>query len=151
MLPRSATTLDGGATVTRAIASRLSRIEGQFGWRFVTLKAPDGTERTVSALLLLDTWLQLMMTGKAPDLPPDVSRFMASARLRPTDGEFLLGLRDACRDVWFPEWRRTQAQRDEAALRPDPPAPVAVEDEEVEPQAPRRLYGPAHGRGRHRG
>ena len=127
--------------MSRAIASRIRRLEGQFGWRTTMLVAPDGEERGFASLDLVDAWLRVMLDGDPPGLLPDASRFIATARMRQSSPEFLLGLREACRDVWFPERRRDQHQRDVDELDADPPTPDAPEPTPIPSR--RRQYGGA--------
>ena len=107
-----------------AVATRLRRIEAAYGWRLILFVGPGGEERTVPTGVIVDAWLRVALDGGVPDLPPDLSEFIASCRLRPSAGAMLNDLREACRDVWFPDRHK---QRDD--LDPDPPA---FEPDEVE-------------------
>ncbi len=108
--------------MTRSLAPRLRRLEGAIGWQWVTLRQRSGAEVQVRTVSLVDAWLRVMLDGEAPNLPTNVSRFLATSVVTSRDGEFLRCLRDVCREQWFPS--SSQAERDLVALRPDPPAPV---------------------------
>lgn len=109
------------------------------GWRLKTLVKPNGDELIVRADMLVDAWLRVVLDGAPPNLPPDVSRFIADARIREVDGEVFVGLKHECRAIWFPDEFRSPMQRlidaDEAALMPDPPAPLP------QPTRPDRVRG----------
>jgi hypothetical protein len=111
--------------VSRAIVSRLRRLDGVIGWKLTTLRKRNGQELTVKTTTLVDAWLAVTLDGEVPNLDPRVSRFLADAKVRPTDGEFLAGLVHACRAIWFPDEARSAQQRmedaDERALDADPP------------------------------
>lgn len=107
--------------MTRGIGPRLRRIEGAIGWQVTTLRQRSGAEVTVKTTTLLDAWLRVMLAKEPPNLHPRLSRFLATAVMSARDGEFLIGLRDECRAIWFP-----QPTPDEqlAHADPDPPAPI---------------------------
>ena len=87
--------------MSKAIGSRLDRIMGRVGWRITVLTDQRGREMNVRTVDLIDAWLAFQMTGVVPaTLPRRVSLFLAGARLRLSDGELLIGLRDACRQMW---------------------------------------------------
>lgn len=111
--------------MSRAIVSRLRRLDGVIGWRMTTLRKRNGQELTVKTTSLVDAWLAVTLDGEVPNLEPRVSRFLAEARVRSIDGEFLVGLAHVCRAIWFPETRTPQQRvedEDERALDADPPA-----------------------------
>lgn len=87
--------------MAKAIGTRLDRIIGRVGWRITTLTDQRGREMNVKSVDLIDAWLAFQMTGVVPSsLPRRVSLFLAGAKLRRSDGEMLISLRDACRQMW---------------------------------------------------
>ena len=127
--------------MSRAAASRLRKIEGRFGWQMTPILGRDGGTHTFRTLPLVDAWLRVQLDGDVPNLPPAVSHFIARSQMRRGDGELLLGLREACRDIWFPDRKRTQAEQDEIDLQPDPPPPSRAEDEPTPSPTPTRQRG----------
>jgi hypothetical protein len=84
----------------KAIGPRLERVFGRIGWRLTTLHDRYGNELTVRSVVLVDAWLAWQLEGIPPtSLPRRVARFLADGRMRQSDGDVLLGLRDACREM----------------------------------------------------
>ncbi len=130
--------LRGVVVVTRAVASRIRRLEAQIGWRAVTFVSPDGRELILPTGEVFDAALAVMLDGEPPNLLPDVCEFIATSRMRKSAPGLLLVLRDACRGVWAP--KATQAERDRQALNRDADPPS---DEAPVSSRQRRVYGGA--------
>ena len=89
--------------MSRAIAARIDRLAAKIGWRHTVLRDDRGREMTVPTFLLLDAWLRVQLEGEPANLPHEVSLFLAGAKLRASDGEMLIALREVCREVWRPD------------------------------------------------
>ena len=94
--------------MSRSIAARVDRLSGRIGWRMTILRSETGREMTVPTALLLDAWLRVQLRSEPPNLPHQVSLFLAGARLRRSDGEMLVALREVCRGIWRIGRRETE-------------------------------------------
>jgi hypothetical protein len=91
--------------MTRAVAARIRRLEGRFGWQLTPLTHASGAELTVPSLVLIDAWLRVVLDGHAPGLPERTERFLCGVVPGRDTGEVVAALRKVCRETWPSEDR----------------------------------------------